>query len=113
MTPSTVAGQAPLSLGFSRQECWHGLQFPSAGDLPDPGLKPRSSALQAVSLSNEPPGKPYLSATQSVGPGLAPPASLGKVLDTQIFSKNLEVHVLTCRSLLEVKILCLKQCLVF
>ena len=42
-----VAYQAPLSVGFSRQECWNGLPFPSPGDLPDPGIEPRSPALQA------------------------------------------------------------------
>ena len=48
--PWTVACQAPLSMGFSRQECWSGLPFPSPGDLPDPGVKPRSPALQADSF---------------------------------------------------------------
>ena len=38
----TVAGQAPLSLGFSRQEYWSGLRFPAPGDLPDPGIEPAS-----------------------------------------------------------------------
>ena len=45
-------------MGFSRQECWSGLPFPSPGDLPDPGIEPRSSALQADGLPSEPPGKP-------------------------------------------------------
>ena len=58
MTPWTVALQAPLSMGFSRQEYWSGLPFPSLGDLPDPGIKPGSPALQAVSLLSEAPGKP-------------------------------------------------------
>ena len=44
-TPQTVACQAPLSMGFSRQEYWSGLLFPSPGDLPNPGIKPRSPAL--------------------------------------------------------------------
>ena len=44
-TPWTVALQAPLSMGFPRQECWSGLPFPSPGDLPDPGIEPRSPAL--------------------------------------------------------------------
>ena len=44
-TPWTVAYQAPLSMGFSRQQYWSGLPFPSPGDLPDPGIKPRSPAL--------------------------------------------------------------------
>ena len=46
-TPWTVAYQAPPSMGFSRQECWSGLPFPSPGDLPNPGIKPGSPALQA------------------------------------------------------------------
>ena len=46
----TVAHQAPLSMGFSRQEYWSGLPFPSPGDHPDPGIKLRSPALQADSL---------------------------------------------------------------
>ena len=50
-----VARQAPLSIGFSRQEYWSGLPFPSPGDLPNPGIKPRSAALQANSLPAEPP----------------------------------------------------------
>ena len=44
-------------MGFSRQEYWRGLPFPSPGDLPDPGIEPRSAALQADSLPSEPPGK--------------------------------------------------------
>ena len=52
-TPGTVARQAPLSMGFSRQEYWSGLPFPSAGDLPNPGIEPRSPALQADSLLTE------------------------------------------------------------
>ena len=57
-TPWTVAYQAPPSMGFSRQECWSGLPFPSPGDLPDPGIEPGSHALQADALPSEPPGKP-------------------------------------------------------
>ena len=57
-TPWTVAHQARLSMGFSRQEYWSGLPFPSPGDLPNPGIKPRSPALQADTLTSEPPGKP-------------------------------------------------------
>ena len=56
-TPWTVAQQAPPSMGFSRQEYWSGLPFPSPGDLPDPGIEPRSPTLQADSLPSEPPGK--------------------------------------------------------
>ena len=55
--PWTVAHQAPLSVEFSRQEHWSGLPCPSAGDLPDPGIKPRSPMLQADSLPSEPPDK--------------------------------------------------------
>ena len=45
VTPWTVAYQAPLSIGFSRQEYWSGLPFPSTGDLPNPGIEPRSPTL--------------------------------------------------------------------
>ena len=56
--PWTVVYQASLSMGFSRQEYWSGLPLPSPGDLPDPGIKPKSPALQADTLPSEPPGKP-------------------------------------------------------
>ena len=56
-TPWTVACQAPLSREFSRQEYWSGLPVPSPGDLPNPGTKPRSPALQADSLPSEPPAQ--------------------------------------------------------
>ena len=48
--PWTVAHHVPLSVGFSRQEHWSGLPFPPPGDLPDPGIKPMSPALQPNSL---------------------------------------------------------------
>ena len=57
VTPWTVACQVPLSLEFSRQEYWKGLPFPSPGDVPNPEIKPRSSALQADSLPSEPPNE--------------------------------------------------------
>ena len=58
VTPWTVARRAPLSMGFSGQEHWSGLPRPLPRDLPDPGVEPRSPALQADSLLSEPPGKP-------------------------------------------------------
>ena len=66
MTPWTVAYQAYWSMGFSRQEYWSGLPFPSPGDLPYLGIEPESPALEADNLTSEPPGKP----------GLRVPASL-------------------------------------
>ena len=57
-TPWTVAYQAPLPMGFSRQEYWSRLPFPSPGDLPDPGIEPGSPALQADALTSDPGGKP-------------------------------------------------------
>ena len=57
VTPWTVACQAPLSMGFSRQEYWSGLPFPPPRDLPDPGIKPLSlvsPVLQVDSLPLEP-----------------------------------------------------------
>ena len=60
-TLQTVAHQASLTMGFSRQECWSGLPFSSPGDLPDSGMElvfPVSAALQADSLPTKLPGKP-------------------------------------------------------
>ena len=57
-TPWTVAHQASLSMGLPRQERWSGLPYPPPGDLPDPGIKLMSPALQVDSLPAEPPGKP-------------------------------------------------------
>ena len=58
VTPWLVTFQAPLSLELSRQEYWSVLPGPPPGDLPNPGIEPRSPALQADSLPAEPPGKP-------------------------------------------------------
>ena len=58
--PWTVAYQVPPSIEFSRQEYWSGLSFPTPRDLPDPGIKPKSPALQADALPPEPPGEPPL-----------------------------------------------------
>ena len=58
-TPWTVAHQALPSMGFSRQEYWSGLPFPSPGDLPNPGIEPRSPHCKKMLLPSEPPGKPF------------------------------------------------------
>ena len=58
--PWTVSYQAPPSMGFSRQEYGTGLPFPSPGDLPSPGIEPRSPTLQVDSLPAEPQGKSLL-----------------------------------------------------
>ena len=58
VTPWTVARQAPLSIGFLRQEYWNGLPFPSPGDLPNSGIKPTSPELQVDSLPAKSLGKP-------------------------------------------------------
>ena len=54
VTPWTVGGQAPLSMGFSRREYWSGWPFPSPGDLCNPGIEPSFPALQADCLPSEP-----------------------------------------------------------
>ena len=56
-TPWTVAYQAPPSMGFSRQEFWSGLPFPSSGDLPNSGIEPGSPTFQGDALTSETPGK--------------------------------------------------------
>ena len=58
VTPWTVTYQAPQSMEFSTQEYWSRLPFPSPGNLPDPGIEPRSPVLQADTLPSEPPEKP-------------------------------------------------------
>ena len=58
VTPWTAARQTPLSMGFPKQEYWSGLPFPSPGDLPDPGIEPRSPAWAGGFFTTEPPGKP-------------------------------------------------------
>ena len=66
MTQRTGAQEAPLSMGFSRQEYWSGLPFPPAGDLPDPGIEPASPVAPALAgrlFSTGPPGKPVVSVT--------------------------------------------------
>ena len=59
VTQWTVTCQAPLSMEFSRQECWSGLPFPTPGYLPNPGIEPTSPALSGRFFTIEPPGKPY------------------------------------------------------
>ena len=56
--PWTIAHQAPPTMEFPRQEYWIGLPFPSSGDLPHPGVKPKTRALVHGFFSTEPPGKP-------------------------------------------------------
>ena len=63
VTPRAVVHKAPLSMEFSRQENWSGLPFPSPGDLPDPGIEPKSLVSPALAggfSTTEPPGKPLL-----------------------------------------------------
>ena len=57
-TPQTIAHQVPLSMRFSRQEYWSGLPFPSAEDLPNPGIKPTSPTLAGGFFTTSAPGKP-------------------------------------------------------
>ena len=57
MTPWTAVYQAPLFMGFPRQEYWSGLPLPSPGDLPNPGIEPTSPAFAGRFLTKEPPGK--------------------------------------------------------
>ena len=66
----------------SRQEYWNGLPFPSAGDLPDPGIEPRSPTLQADSLRPEPPGKPAKDTSKK-------PVEWEKLFINHIFDKGL------------------------
>ena len=86
-TPWTVAHQAPLSMGFPRQEYWNRLPFLPPGRLPDPGMEAESPALAGDSLPSEPPGKPIPMANSALGTleaayhletGPSPPPAPGK-----------------------------------
>ena len=81
LTLWTVTRQAPLSMGFSRQEYWSGLPFSSPGD-PDPGIEPVSPALVGGLFTTEPPGKPHSTGALVPKPGslLKPSVELYKVL---------------------------------
>ena len=87
-TPWAVAYQASLSMRFSRQKYWNGLPFPSPGVLLDPGINPRSSALEADALTSEPPGNPITSCRQRLLPSEPP----GKSLVVSISRASLEAH---------------------
>ena len=89
VTPWTAAHQAPPSMGFSRQEYCSGLPFPPPGDLPNPGMEPRSPALQADSLPAEPPGQPKNTAVGSL-------SLLQRIFPTQESNQGL----LHCRGIL-------------
>ena len=91
MTPWTVTVAAGLFCpwGFSRPECWSGLLGPLPGDLPDPGIEPRSATLQVDSLPSEPPGKPN-------NPGVGSLSLLQGIFPTQESNQDL----LHCRRIL-------------
>ena len=91
MTPWTVAHQAPPSMGFSRQEYWSGLPFPSPGHLPNPGIEPGSLALWADALTSELPGKPKGVAIRNDG---------GKCLDASIDSRDSSGQIGLCLAIL-------------
>ena len=88
-TPWTATRQAPLSMGFSRPEYWSGLPCPPPGDLPNPGIEPRSPALQADSLQSEPLGKPKNTGVGSL-------SLLQRIFPTQELNRGL----LYCRQIL-------------
>ena len=90
VTPRAVARQAPLSMGFSRQEYWSGLRFPSPGDLPNPGTEPTSSATLALAgrfFTTEPPfsSLQFSSVAQSCLTLCNPISSLRGQLNCQVF----------------------------
>ena len=95
VTPWTVAYQAPPSMGFSRQEYWSGLPFPSPGDLADPGVKPGSPSFQADALTSEPPGKDGIPSENSL---TEKKKDLRKILNTKAESWACLITVkdLTC-----------------
>ena len=99
-SPWTVAFQAPLSMEFSRQECWSGLPFPSLGDLLDPEIEPGSPALQAGDLPTELWGKPQFSSVQLLSPVwfFATPWTAARQISLSITNSNL--GLLHCRQMI-------------
>ena len=95
MTPWTVAHKSPLSMEFSKQELLIELQFPSPGDLPNPGIKPRSPTLQADSLPTELPGKLRMSYIGS-GPCISSILKTVQVI-LVLMVKNLPANVVRCK----------------
>ena len=69
VTPWNIDCQAPLSMGFPRQEFWSGFPFPSPGDLPDPEIEPASPVLAGGFFTTEPPGKPNQDLEDAKKPG--------------------------------------------
>ena len=91
MTPQTVARQAPLSMGFSRQEYWSGLPLSTLGDLPDPGIKPESPASPASQVDSSPLShwerQPHLPGGSNADYGPASTAGYG-VADSLLWAKD-------------------------
>ena len=100
MIPWTAAHQAPLSMGFPRQQYWSGLPFLPPGDLPHPGLKPSSPTLQVDSLPLSYPGNPQESPSQMTGCGLMsqrpllPSSLISPASRPPPYSSNTPLHVL-------------------
>ena len=92
-TPWTMACQALLSTGFPRQEYRSRLPFPSPGDLPDPGMEPRSPAMQADSSPSEPPGKPTYFRLLKSSPSLVRVS--GRAFNTSLLSPLPLSHLLS------------------
>ena len=90
VTPQTAASQAPLSMGFSRQGSWSGLPFPPPGDLPNPGIEPKSPALAGRFFATEPCGG---GTPQILLQGKQPPLSICKLL---ALTSNLPTAVCIC-----------------
>ena len=95
-TQWTVAHRAPLSMEFSKQEYWSGQPFPSPGHLPDPGIEPRPSALQADSLLSEPPGSSFKPLyVDNSNPGFQSPSSL--IIEMAILFLLMELEIKSAR----------------
>ena len=92
-TPWIIAFQAPLSMEFCRQEYWSGLPFPSPGDLPIPGFKPRSLALHADPLLSKTPGKSHVKFKVVASMSLR---SSGKLMETHVSISWIETWVVLC-----------------
>ena len=112
VTSWTIACEVPLSMGFSRQECWSRLSFPFSGVLPDPGIEVASPTLAHGFFTSEPPRKPVKGNGGLAKLNLVPQTGeifLGHLLCVELCQRD-ENHQISCRHCCSVARWCLTLC---
>ena len=109
MTPWTMVHEAPLSVGFPRQEYCSGLSFSSPGHFPDPGIEPTSPALASGFFTNEPPGKPIFIVQTRTGLGHSGSSAQVPLKTPRFASTSLWLATqLNCQSVLCTRVLTMR-----